>query len=187
MPRSRIYSLWHFARKSCQNLMCKYRGNSRRTLEHRPRLHLVSCVQKSLTCILTLEVASRILLVASECDLWNFLFQKISNLPVCNLADLVILLDNFSILVAHTASALWHQCVASFVGLADVAIDSTPSFVALAVLVCSKWTILSICQRTTDYAKLTKVPRRKTASILPGSRHASPPKPAGQLHLPSYC
>lgn len=98
--------------------------------------------------MLTLEVALFCLGVARKGGLWLLVFQLVENLPVRDVADLEVLLDQLAVLVAHAALAVGHQSIAGTVGLADIAVDARPAFAALALSVASSWRpVLAICQR----------------------------------------
>lgn len=100
---------------------------------------------------LTLKVACGIFFRTGEGNLGHFLLQQISNFPVCDFADLVVLLHNLAILIAYATFAFRHQCVACLVRLANVAVNATPTIIALTVLLGSYGSVLSIGKRPTDY------------------------------------
>lgn len=63
----------------------------------------------------TLEIAGLVLLLASECDLWLLLSKQIGDLSVGDFADLIVVFDEFAILVADTAASSVHQSIAGLV------------------------------------------------------------------------
>jgi hypothetical protein len=73
---------------------------------------------------LTLKVALLRLGVARKGRLRFLVFQRVEDLPVGDVADLEVLLDQLTVLVADTALAVRHHGVAGIVSLADIAVDA---------------------------------------------------------------
>lgn len=115
--------------------MYKYSMRSRTTLSAPPKLETrVSIHQASIPPELTLKVACRFVGVTSECNLGLPPIQNIHNLPVRNIAHLVVLVDDLSILVADSSLLLVarHQGVTCFVRRTNVAVDSSPPIFTFA-------------------------------------------------------
>jgi hypothetical protein len=89
--------------------------------------------------LLTLKVALSTLLFTRERRLWFLLLERISDLSVRDVADLVVFVHKLSLLVANTTFFLRHQSIASLIGLANIAVDAFPSFSALALLLAPSW------------------------------------------------
>ena len=94
-----------------------------------------------------MKVADSRLLLAREAGLGNLAVQHVQDLTVSNIAHLVVLLDDFAILVANTAIARLHQAVASLVFGTDIAVDAGPSLVAFARVALSHRSFLAAGQR----------------------------------------
>jgi hypothetical protein len=73
---------------------------------------------------LTLEIAFLRLGVAREGRLGFLVLECVEDLPVGDVADLEVLLDQLAVLVADSAFAIRHHGVAGIVGLADIAVDA---------------------------------------------------------------
>lgn len=84
--------------------------------------------------ILTLKLAFLGLLLAGEGDFCFLVAQKLFDLLVGDAADLMVILDELPILVAHATAASFHERVASRVLRANVAVDTSPTFVAFAMV-----------------------------------------------------
>ncbi len=79
-----------------------------------------------------MEIASLILLFTSKRDFWTLLAEQRRDLLVGDIADLIVVVHNLTILVTDTAFAGFHECVAGFIVSTDVAIDASPALVAIA-------------------------------------------------------
>jgi uncharacterized membrane protein len=91
-----------------------------------------------------LKGTGRIVLIAGECSLWLLPIQNFHDLPIRHIAHLIVLLDNIAALITNATFALWHQCITYLIGFADIAIDTSPAFVTLAVLILSHGSVLAI-------------------------------------------
>jgi hypothetical protein len=78
---------------------------------------------------------------ALECHLRLLIAQETCNLGIRDIAKLVVVVHNLSILIADAAIASFHERIASLVARADVAVDAGPSLVAGAEWVCSYRTV----------------------------------------------
>jgi hypothetical protein len=97
-----------------------------------------------------LKLASSILFLASEGDLRLLVAEQAGNLLVHNVANLVVVFHNLSVLIADTRIPSRHQRIASLVTSADVAVDSGPTFVALALIAGSHRSVPAPSKRATD-------------------------------------
>lgn len=77
------------------------------------------------------------------------LLECVENLAVRNVADLVVLIDDQTLAVTDATIALGHHGVTGFVCLADVAVYTLPTIVALAVMALTRQSVVAFCQRTT--------------------------------------
>lgn len=84
--------------------------------------------------MLTLEVAFVRLSIAREGRLRLLVLQLVQDLLVCDVADLEVLLDQLSILVAYATFAFGHHGVAGVIRLAHIAVNARPTIVAPALL-----------------------------------------------------
>ena len=80
---------------------------------------------------LTLKVALSAISIAGEGGLGFLILQSVENLAVCDVAHLVILVDDGTLAVAHTIFSFWHHGIAGVVCLADIAVYTLPTFFAL--------------------------------------------------------
>ena len=77
--------------------------------------------------------------------MWFLLFQLVQYLLVCNIANLEVLLDELAMLVADSTFAIWHPSIAGVIGLAYIAVDARPAFLAIALLLAPSWrAVLSV-------------------------------------------
>lgn len=136
----------------------------------------------------TLEVACGLVLGTGKGGLRALLAQQAANLLVGDVADLVVGLDDLAVLVADTAVAGGHERIASLVFGAYVAVDTGPAVVAFARLVLARGAVfvVALAERTADLGVVLAEfgAQGRSGDYLRGSRQSSPPKPAGQLHLP---
>lgn len=117
----------------------------------RPRLTKLAVVQRMGYGERTLKVALATLLGAGEGRLRLLLLELIQDLPVRDVTHLEVLIDQLSLLVAHTALAFGHERVACLVRLAHIAVYALPSFTALAVLLLpSRSSVAAIGQRAAE-------------------------------------
>jgi hypothetical protein len=79
-----------------------------------------------------LEVAGLVFLFAGKRNLWALFAKQRCNLLVRDIADLVVVVHNFSVLVAYTAFSFLHESVTGFVVGTDIAINASPALVAFA-------------------------------------------------------
>jgi hypothetical protein len=93
-----------------------------------------------------LEVASLVFSVAGECDLRLLLLQLIENFAICDIANLVILVDHETLFVADTSFSFGHQSVTSLACGANIAVDALPALLTVTVLVLSRRSVCSIAQ-----------------------------------------
>lgn len=80
-----------------------------------------------------LEVAGSLVGIAAECGLWLLLLQLIQDLPVRNVAHLVVLFDHQAPLVAHSTLTVRHHGIAPLIGGAYIAVDPLPAFFTIAI------------------------------------------------------
>ena len=101
--------------------------------------------------VLTLEVALLGGAVAREGSLGLLVLELVEDLPVGDVAHLVVLVDQLALLEADTALALGHHGIAGLVGLADVAVDAAPAVLALArVAVPGRSVLVAVGQGATQ-------------------------------------
>ena len=81
---------------------------------------------------LTLKVACLVVFLAGKCNLRALLAEQRGNLFVCNVAHLVVVVDNLAVLVTYATFASFHQCVTGFVVGTNIAINTCPALVAFA-------------------------------------------------------
>lgn len=98
-----------------------------------------------------MEVTGAVLGVASEGYLRPPAIKDIYNLLIGDIAHLVVLMNDLSILVTDTALLGRHQGITRLILGANVAVDSSPTLFAFAIVTVSQWPIASICQRTAYY------------------------------------
>ena len=79
--------------------------------------------------------------MAGESYLGALFPQEVGDLPVGNVAYLVVVVDDFSIGIADTAISSFHQSITCLVLCTHVAVDPIPAVVALA---CSAVAHLSV-------------------------------------------
>lgn len=96
---------------------------------------------------LTLKVASGVLCITRKGDLRLLLFQLIQDLPIGDIAHLMILFHHDALLVACSILVFWHQGIASAVGLTDVAVQAAPALLAVAVIALSHGSVFSLSER----------------------------------------
>jgi hypothetical protein len=96
----------------------------------------------------TLEIAVFCILITGKCYLWLLLLQQVQDFPVRDIAYLIIFLDNLALFVANTALFIRHHSIACFIGLANIAVDAFPTFIAIAVFIGSWKSGLAIGQRS---------------------------------------
>lgn len=102
--------------------------------------------------MLTLKVALVGLGVAREGGLGLLVLELVEDLPVGDVAHLVVLLDQLAFLEADATLALGHHGVAGLVRLADIAVDASPAVVAVARVAASWGPVpVAIRQRATQW------------------------------------
>jgi hypothetical protein len=84
-----------------------------------------------------LKVAETCVLIAHKGGLGNLAFKHRKNLRVGDVAHLIVLLDDFTVLVAYTIFSSLHQGVAGLVFGADVAVDARPALITVAGITIS--------------------------------------------------
>lgn len=67
-------------------------------------------------------------------DLWLLLLQLIQNLPVGDIAHLVVLFHDDARLIANAVFIFGHHSIASLVRFADIAVETTPAVCTFAVI-----------------------------------------------------
>ena len=176
--------------------MCRYLGHNRRIPCAQPRLPTLGTSLELSGIALTLKGTCAVLAIASEGDLRFPSFQNVDNLYIRNIAHLVVLMYDFSILVTHSSFDLGHQRVTCLIRRADIAIDTRPSIFAFAVVPLSHGSIYSVCQRSTNRRQtvVSSVSRRActfavvliTFGILTAGkgRQKTIKATAGQYHMP---
>jgi hypothetical protein len=87
--------------------------------------------------LLTLEGASIVLGIATKCYLRSSPIQDFDNVLVCNIAHLIVLMYDLSVLVANSSFAVWHQCITRLILGANIAVDARPSLFAFAIVALS--------------------------------------------------
>lgn len=92
----------------------------------------------------TLKGTGCIVFIAGKSSLWLLSIQNLNDLPIRHVAHLVVLLDNVAALITNATFAFRHQCITCLIGFADIAVDTGPAFVALAVLILSHGPVLAI-------------------------------------------
>lgn len=98
----------------------------------------------------TLKVAFRGVIIAREGGLGYLFLQLLQDLLIRNIALLIILVNHESSLVADSINAFQHQCGASIVTIADVAVYAFPARVAVAGWTISRRTLVARRQRSTE-------------------------------------
>lgn len=96
--------------------------------------------------MLTLEVALVGVCIARESGLGLLVLELVEDLPVGDVAHLVVLLDQLALLEADATLALGHHGVAGLVGLADIAVDASPAVFAVA-RVATSWSPVAVAVR----------------------------------------
>ena len=94
-----------------------------------------------------LEIACFFFGVAGECDLWLLLLQLVKNLAICDVANLIVLIDDKTLAVADPSFSFRHHSIACLVRGAYIAVHALPALFAVTVLPLSWEPVLSICQR----------------------------------------
>lgn len=97
-----------------------------------------------------MEIASGVIFVAVESDLWLLSVQNLHDLLVRDITLLVVLMYHLSILITDSPIICWHQSITSLVFGANIAVYAGPAFFAFAVVPLSHRPIVSICQCATD-------------------------------------
>lgn len=98
----------------------------------------------------TLETALSSRILAGKRNLSLLLLQLILDLPVGNIAHLMVLIDDQPVLITHAALTIWHHSIASIVTLTDVAMNSTPPVLAIAIFAIAQGSIFAIGKGTAD-------------------------------------
>lgn len=106
-----------------------------------------------------MKVACGIIGLASEGDFGTLFTKEGSDLAIGDIADLVIVVDNLAVLVAHSAISCLHQGVASLIFGADIAVNTRPTFVAIARLAGAHGSIFTAGQRTANLSS-SQLPAR---------------------------
>jgi hypothetical protein len=143
-----------------------------------------------------LEVAVAVGFVAGEGDLRNLAAKEITDLPVCDIAHLVVLLDNVPFLVADAALITFHEGVAGRILGTDIAIKTGPAIIAVASLARAHRSVFSAGKGTAHCKKeesaraafmhVESEAEAASGGGVPGLKQSSPPKPSGQSHFPLY-
>lgn len=81
-----------------------------------------------------MELAGCILFIAGEGDLRLLVTEQTRDFFIYNIAYLIVVLHDLAVLVADTPIPGWHQCIASLVCGADIAVDSGPALVTVAFI-----------------------------------------------------
>ena len=95
----------------------------------------------------TLKVAVRRVIVARKGNLRLLPLELLQDLLVRDVALLVVLVNNQPPFVANPAFNVWHQGIASAVGLADIAIYALPTMIAVAGRAFPGWPLVAHGQR----------------------------------------
>lgn len=113
----------------------KYPVRNRKIPYVPPRLECVvskKCILHEI--ILTLEGASFVFGIATECYLRPPPIENFDNVSVCDIAHLIVLVYDFSILVADSPLLGRHQRITSFILGANIAVDARPSLFTFAII-----------------------------------------------------
>src|SRR5690348_10375464 len=94
----------------------------------------------------TLKVAGRILCETRKSDLRFLLLKLVQDLPVGDITHLIVLLDNKTLLVAHSTLVFRHQGITSEIRLTHVTVDTTPSIRTLAILALPGFSVSPVRQ-----------------------------------------
>lgn len=89
------------------------------------------------TLKVTVTVLLFLLFLAGECHLRDLRLKQLSDLLVCDIAHLVVVLDNLAVLIADAAVLGGSECVADVISRTDIAVDAGPAIVAVACLLRS--------------------------------------------------
>lgn len=99
--------------------------------------------------MLTLKVAFGVLFCTGKGNLWFPRQEHVDDFTVGDFAHLMVLLREYTLLVANTTLLIGHQRIAGCVGVTDVAVDTVPTIFALAAgILFADWAIDAIRQRT---------------------------------------
>lgn len=96
---------------------------------------------------LTLEIAGGFIGLASEGHLWPLLAEQVRDLLICNIAYLVVVVDDLAICIADAAISSLHESVASLVFCTYVAVDSSPAIVAFALVAIAHRSVFTTSKR----------------------------------------
>lgn len=96
-----------------------------------------------------LEIATIIFRLAGKGNLWLALLELIQNLAIRDITHLMILLDGHTLTIADTFFPVGHHRIARIVRIAHIAVDTTPTVLASAVLVLSRCSIDPVGERAT--------------------------------------
>ena len=95
-------------------------------------------------------LVGRILFETRKSDLRFLLLEHVQDLPIGDVAHLIVLLDHKPLLVADSTFVLRHQGITSLVRLTEVTVDTTPAIRTLAISVFPWCSVSPIRQRAAD-------------------------------------
>lgn len=97
---------------------------------------------------LTLEITLFPFGITTERSLRFLLLELIQDLPVRNVAYLMVLLDDHALPEAHAVTALGHHGIAREVRLAHIAVDAFPPVLARAFMALTRQPVIAVGERT---------------------------------------
>ena len=121
-----------------------------------------------------MKVALLALLVAGKGDFRHALLQEIADGSVGDLTHLVVLLHDFPAGVADAAIASLDQGIACAVRGADVAVDSSPPFVAVAPLFLAHRSVWASGQGSADWSKRDRLDLEASRQRAKGGSYVAP-------------
>lgn len=136
-----------------------------------------------------MEVANARFLVASKSGLRYLAVEHGEDLLVGNVAHLVVVLHDFTVLIANATIARLHQSIAGLVLGTHIAVDSSPALVAFASVAGSNRSVFAPSKRAASCSIFSRLFLSIPGGIWGyelGSRQSSPPNPSGHSHFPLY-
>lgn len=116
--------------------------------------------------LLTLEVTCLLLGIARKGNLGLLLLQLVQNLPVGNIAHLMIFFHDNSFLVAGAIFSLWHQSVACTVRFANIAVDPAPTVFTFALVAFPHRPVLALSKRAAQGFRTVIAPESSGTSAF---------------------
>lgn len=128
--------------------MCQ--GRSRTIRLRQPKLNMVSNHTLAGRGRFTLKIAFFLLGIARKGYLRFLLLQLVDDLPVGDIAHLVVLFHDDALLVANAILPLRHQGIACIVCLTNIAVNAAPALCTVARIPFSHRPILALSEGATQ-------------------------------------